>query len=244
MVESNLEFGSDNLQDDAAKITKIYLRAKGTTHDEDKFRATHIRCIDIDMSILKFFKKCEGNKRLAATALLCAGLSRVQNKLGGFPVSLDVISETFARIKCIKEINWSFDYTASLDPYSYITTSSVKKVMYIEMPETLWGMIYGISESLMYSFPNFVLHLLRLGVLEYNIFINRFPNHGRPINIPSEFTEIAEGWEKMFIESIDFVYDVSFHQIKKLYPKCSKINGHDELKGNIEKIVNALSENK
>lgn len=244
MDTPNLEFGSDNLQADAARITKIYLRAKGTKHDDDKFRATHVRCIDIDMSMLKFFKKHEGNKRLAATALLCAGLSRVQNKLGEFSVSIDVISETFARIKCIKEINWSFDYTASLDPYSYITTSSVKKVMYIEMPETLWGMIYGISESLMYSFPNFVLHLLRLGVLEYNNFTSRFSDYRRPVDIPPEFIQIAEEWEKMFMESIDFVYDVSFHQIKKLYSKCSRLDGHDELKGNIEKIVSALSENK
>ena len=235
MDEPNLEFGTDNLQDDAAKITKIYLRAKGTSRDKDDFRATRVRCLDIDISILKFFKKHEGNKRLAATALSCAGLSRVQNKLSEFPVSIDAISEVFARIKCIKEINWAFDYTASLDPYSYITTGSIKKAMYIEIPEELWGMIYGISEGLMYSFPNFVLHLLRLGVLEYNTFIKRFST--RMCNIPSEFSELACEWEKMFMESIVFVYDISFHQIKKLQIKCSNVDGHEDLKEEMKRII-------
>jgi hypothetical protein len=231
----DLVFGTDNLQDDAAKITKIYLRAKGTSRDKDDFRATRVSCLDIDISILKFFKKHEGNKRLAATALLCAGLSRVQKKLSEFPVSIDAISEVFARIKCIREINWAFDYTASLDPYSYVTTGSIKKAMYIEIPEELWGMIYGISEGLMYSFPNFVLYLLRLGILEYNNFIKRF---SRMIcTIPSEFSELASEWEKMFMESIDFVYDISFHQIKKLQIKCSEVEGHEDLKEEVKRII-------
>ena len=109
--DNDLDFGIENLRDD--RLSDIYLRVKGKSYDDSEFKHTNMRCLDIDRSMFDFFKKYEGNNRATRTALVCAGLTRFY-EMFNFPVSVEFIFETIARIKCIREIDWSFDYFLSL----------------------------------------------------------------------------------------------------------------------------------
>jgi len=237
MVTSNLEFGTDALRDDAAKLTKIYLRVKGGTLTNDEYRHTNIYCSIPDVDIIDFFTKYEGNKRLSATALLCAGFSCIQNKLNEFSVSLYDISQVLARISLIEDIDYALMEETVLDIFVHKKyQTGIKRVgMYI--PEELWGMFYGVSLTLKIRFSSFILYLLRTGIAEYNNFTSRFSN--KSLVIPCEYMQTAEKWKKVFTESVAVKYNDLLGRVKYLYNTYDNIlsKGHEDLKEKMKRII-------
>lgn len=237
MVEPNLEFGSDILQDRAAKLTKIYLRVKGGTMSNDEYKHVGLSCQLLDISILDFFTRIEGNKRLSIAALLCAGLSKVYSRIDEFPVSVFDIEQIFGRLMAIDEIDWVIEDTVTLK-----MSSSSSRVVNITktgvyMPEELWGMIHRLSIDFGVRFTSFLLYLLRTGVSEYNTFIERFANKSAEINC--EYLNYAGRSEKVFMSAIELRYSDMINRIKHLYNTCSDVldDGHENLKEEMKKTI-------
>ena len=233
----DLVFGTDNLQDDAAKLTKIYLRVKGGTLSSDEYKHTSIFCSITDTDIIDFFTKQLGNKRLATTVLLCAGFSFIQDKLKKSPVSLYDISQVFARISLIPSIDYALMDETALDIFVLNRHQTGTKRVGVYVPEELWGILYGVSLSLKIKFSSFILYLLRTGVAEYNKFTNRDSN--RPLSIPYEYITTAEKWKKVFISSVNVKYVDVISRIRYLYNTYNDIfdDGHTDLKEEIKRII-------
>jgi len=237
MDEPNLEFGTDNLQDDAARLTKIYLSVKGGIFSNDDYRHTGMYCGVSDVDIIDFFTKQLGNKRLAVTVLLCAGFSLIQNKLNDVPVSLYDISQVFARISLISNIDYMLMEETTLDIFVHKKTDTVVRRITVYIPEILWGMLYGVSLTLKIRFSSFLLYLLRTGIAEYNNFTNRDSN--RPLTIPYEYVSIAEKWKTAFTASVAVKYSDLLSRVKYLYSTYGDIldDGHTDLKEEMKRII-------
>jgi len=237
MDKPNLEFGTDNLQDDAAKLTKIYLRVKGGTLTNEEYKHTSIYCCIPDADIIDFFTKHEGNKRLAITVLLCAGFSLIQDKINSFPVPLYDVGQVFARISLIEDIDYVLMEETTLDMFVHkkYHTGTKRVTMYIT--EELWGMLYGVSLTLKIRFSSFILYLLRTGISEYNKFTSRFSD--KTIDIPYEYINTAEKWKKVFEESVAVKYNDLLGRVKYLYNTYENVlnNGHQDLKEEMKKII-------
>jgi hypothetical protein len=233
----DLVFGTDNLQDDAAKLTKIYLRVKGGMLSNEEYKHTNIFCSLSDADIIDFFAKHEGNKRLAITVLLCAGFSLIQNKLNEFPVSLYDIGQAFARISLIPSIDYALMDETALDIFVLNRYQTSTRTVGVYVPEELWGMIYGISLNFKIKFSSFILYLLRTGVVKYNEFTKRSSN--KPFNIPYEYITTAEKWKGVFVSSITVKYSDLLGRIKFLYNAYSDIldDGHEDLKEEMKRII-------
>jgi len=236
-VVNNIVFGTDALRDDAAKLTKIYLRVKGGTLTRDEYRHTSIYCSIPDADIIDFFTKCEGNKRLSITALLCAGFSLIQNNLNEFSVPLYDIGQVFARVSLIEDIDYAIMEETVFDIFVHKKYQTGIKRVDIYIPEELWGMFYGVSLTLKIRFSSFILYLLRTGIAEYNNFTSRFSRGS--IDIPYEYVQTAEKWKKVFEESIAVKYNDLLSRIKYLYNTYSDIldDGHKDLKEEMKKII-------
>ena len=237
MGSSDIVFGTDSLRDDASKLTKIYLRVKGGTLTNDEYRHTNIYCSIPDVDIIDFFTKHEGNKRMSATALLCAGFSCMQNKLNEFSVSLYDIGQVLSRVSLIEDIDYALIEETVLDIFVHKKYQVGIKRVGLYIPEELWGMLYGVSLTLKIRFSSFILYLLRTGIAEYNKFTSRFSN--KSLNIPYEYMHTAEKWKKVFTESIAVKYNDLFSRVKYLYTTYSDIldNGHTDLKEEMKRII-------
>lgn len=237
MIEPNLEFGSDVLQDRAAKLTKIYLRVKGGTLSNDEYKHVSLCCQLLDISILDFFTMTEGNRRLSVTALLCAGLSKLYSRIDDFPISIFNMGQIFGRLMAIDEIDWVIEDTITLKMSS--SSSRVVNITKtgIYMTEELWGMIHRLSMEFGIRFTSFLLYLLRTGIFEYNTFIERFANKSTEINY--EYLKYAEQSEKRFMSAVELRYNDMINRVKYLYNTYSGIldNGHEDLKEEMKKII-------
>ena len=233
----DLVFGTDNLQDDAAKLTKIYLRVKSGKLSNDEYNHTNVLCCISDTHVIDFFTKQLSNKRLATTVLLCAGFSLIHSKLTEFPVSLYDISQVFARISLIPSIDYALMDETALDIHVLNKYQTSTKTVGLYIPKELWGMLYGISLSLKIKFSSFILYLLRTGVAEYNKFTNR--DSDSPLLIPYEYVTTAEKWKKVFISSADIKYIDVISRIRYLYDTYSDIldDGHNDLKEEMKRII-------
>lgn len=236
-MTDDIVFGTDSLRDSAAKLTKIYLKVKGGTLTNEEYRHTGIYCSLPDVDIIDFFTRHEGNKRLSTVALLCAGFSRIQNTLNDFPVLLYDISQVFARISLIDDIDYMIMEETVFDVFVHKKQQTATKVVGLYIPEELWGMLYNISLTLKIKFSSFVLYLLRTGIVEYNTFVSRFSN--KHVDIPYEYIHTAEKWKKVFEESIAVKYNDLLSRVKYLYNTYSDIldNGHEDLKEEMKKII-------
>jgi len=236
-VVNDIVFGTDSLRDDAAKLTKIYLRVKGGTLTNDEYRHTGIYCSISDADIIDFFTRYEGNKRLAVVALLCAGFSLIQNKLNEFSVPLYDIGQVFARVSLIEDIDYALMEETVLDIFVHKRYQTGIKRITIYIPEELWGMLYSISLTLKIRFSSFILYLLRTGIAEYNNFTSRFSN--KSLDIPYEYMQTAEKWKKVFTESVPVKYNDLLSRIRYLYNTYDDIldNGHEDLKKEMKKII-------
>lgn len=240
MVESNLEFGSDNLQDRASKLTKIYVDVKSKHLEDKEYRHTNIYCTISDAEIIDLFARIEGNKRIAITALVCAGLSKLYPKLSDFPVSLFDIGQVLGRIVLIDGVDWVLEDKVSLkiSDFRYRKLNNTRYGIYL--PEELWGIVYGISIDFRIMFTSILLYLIRTGISEYDNFVKRRSVSRAPLDkIPCEYLEYAERAEKMLIQTLAVRYNDSLGRIKYLYNTYSDIldNGHEDLKEEMKKII-------
>lgn len=237
MDEPSLDFGTESLRDDAARLTKIYLSVKGGTFGNDDYKHTGMYCGMSDIDIIDFFTKQLGNKRLAVVALLCAGFSLIQDELSKFSVSVYDIAQVFARISLIQDVDYLLMEETTLNIFVHERTDTVVRRVTIYIPEVLWGMLYGVSLTLKIRFSSFILYLLRTGIVEYNNFTNRFSS--TPIDIPYEYISIAERWKTAFTSGVAVKYNDLFGRIKYLYDTYGDIldDGHKDLKEEMKRII-------
>jgi len=240
VVEPNLEFGTDNLQDRAAKLTKIYLRVKSKGLDDSEYRHTNIYCTISDAEIIDLFARIEGNKRVAVTALVCAGLSKLYPKLTDFPVPLFDIGQVLGRIVLIDGVDWVLEDRVSLkiSDFRYRKLNTTRYGIYL--PEEIWGIVYRISIDFRLTFTSILLYLIRTGISEYDNFIKRFSSSRSPLDkIPYEYLEYAEKAEKMLMQTLNVRYNDSISRIKYLYNTYIDVldDGHEDLKEEMKRII-------
>jgi len=237
MDNPNLEFGSDNLQDRASNLTRIYLRVKGGTLGNDEYRHTSLYCSIADADIIDLFARHEGNKRIATTVLLCSGFSLIQDKINSFTVPLYDISQVFSRISLIEDINYALMEETVLDIFVHNKYQTYVKIINLYIPQELWSMIYGVSIILKIRFSSFILYLLRTGIVEYNNFVSRFSR--MHIDVPYEYEHTAEKWKKVFEESVAVKYNDLLSRVKYLYNTYEDVlnDGHEDLKEEMKKII-------
>jgi len=237
MENINLEFGTDSLQDDAAKLTKIYLRVKSGTFNNDEYRHTNICCTISDAEMIDFVARAEGNKRVAIAVLLCAGFSKLYSKIRDFPIPLFDIGQVFGRVALIDGIDWVLEDVIDLkiSDFKYKKLNVTRYGIY--MPEELWGMIYRVSLDFKLSFTSILLYLMRTGIAEYNDFVNRFSRES--VQIPYEFLTYAKRSENMLMQTLDVRYNDSLGRIKYLYNTYEDIlnDGHEDLKEVMKNII-------
>lgn len=236
-MTGDIVFGTDILQDDAAKLTKLYLRVKSGTFSNDEYRHTNIYCTVSDAEMIDFIARTEGNKRAAIAVLLCAGLSKLYPKIRDFPIPLFDIGQVFGRVVLIDGIDWVLEDVIDLkiSDFKYKKLNITKYGIY--MPEELWGMIYRVSLDFKLSFTSILLYLMRTGVAEYNEFVNRFSRGST--QVPCEYLEYAKRSEKMFMQTLDVRYNDLFNRLKYLYSTYSAVldDGHEDLKGIMKSII-------
>lgn len=236
-MTNDIVFGTDVLQDRAAKLTKIYLRVKGGGLSNEEYKHVSLCCQLLDVSIIDFFTVIEGNRRLSVVALLCAGLSKLYSCIDKFPISIFDIEQIFGRLMAIDEVDWVIEDTVTLKMSS--SSSRVVNVTKtgVYMPEELWGMVHRLSIDLGIRFTSFLLYLLRTGVAEYGAFVERFANKSTKINY--EYLNYAKQSEKRFMSAVELRYSDLINRIKYLYNNYEAVlnNGHEELKEEMKKII-------
>ena len=181
-MTNDIVFGTDNLQDRAANLPTIYLRVKGGTLGNDEYRHTTLYCSIADADVIDLFTKHEGNKRLATTALLCAGFSLIQDKLNSFPLPLYDISQVFSRISLIEDIDYALMEETTLDIFVHNKYQTYVKRINLYIPQELWSKIYGVSISLKIRFSSFIFILSLRKFRSINMQMNKSPNISYIIN--------------------------------------------------------------
>ena len=236
-MTNDIVFGTDNLQDRAAKLTKIYLHVKSGGLSNEEYKHDSVSCQLLDISLIDFFTRQEGNRRVATTALLCASISKIYSVIVDYPVSVFDIDQVFGRLMAIDEVDWVIEDTVKLK--MSVSASRIVNITRtgIYIPVELWGMIYRISMDLGIWVTSFILYLLRTGVFEYNEFITRFS--GGSVDIPYEYLKYAEQSEKRLLSALDIRYSDMINRIKYLYNTYEDIlnNGHKDLKEEMKKII-------
>ena len=236
-MTNDIVFGTDILQDDAAKLTKIYIRVKSGGFSNEEYNHTNISCQLLDISLIDFFTRQEGNRRVATTALLCASISKIYSVISDYSVSVFDIEQVFGRLMAIDEVDWVIEDTVKLK--MSVSASRIVNITStgIYIPVELWGMIYRISMDLGIWATSFILYLLRTGVVEYNEFIKRFSSGS--VDIPCEYLKYAEQSEKRLLSALDIRYSDMINRIKYLYNTYDKIldDGHEDLKEVMKNII-------
>lgn len=234
----DLVFGTDVLRDDVAKLTKICLSVKSGKLPGDDYKHVTIVCKLTDIGIIDFFANFEGNRRLAVTSLLCAGLSKVYSYMNEFPISVFDLSMILNRLMLTKGIKWVLEdvVTLKLSFTSSEFVNNTRTAIYI--PKELWGMLHELSIRLGVVFTSLILYLIRTGVSEYNNFVKRF---GSQCNcIECEFINYAGECEEVFKSAVGVRYNDIFTRIKFLRDKYVDIlsdGNHEKLKEDIEKVI-------
>lgn len=236
-MTDDLIFGTDVLQDRIAKLTKTYLRVKGSGLSNEEYKHVGLCCQLLDVSIIDFFTVLEGNRRLSVVALLCAGLSKLYPCIDKYPVSIFDMGQIFGRLMAIDEVDWVIEdiVTLKMSSSSSRIVNITKTGIY--MPKDMWGMIHRLSIDLGIQFTSFLLYLLRTGVAEYSVFIERFSDKSTKINY--EYLKYAEQSEKIFMSAVELRYGDMINRIKYLYNTYEDIlnTGHQDLKEEMKKII-------
>lgn len=239
---TDLIFGTDSLKDDAAKLTKIYLRVKSGSLSNEEYKHINFYCQLLDITIISFFTRLEGNRRLSVTALLCADISKLYSKINDFPVSIFDMEQIFGRLMAIDEVDWILEDVVTLKMSS--STSRVINITRtgIYIPEELWGLIHRLSMDFGVQFTSFLLYLIRTGVAEYNNFTERFSSKTTDINY--EYLKYAKQSEKMFMSAIELRYNDMTNRINYLYNTYKNIldKDHKDLKEVMKKIIDKSNE--
>lgn len=238
-MTNELVFGTDSLQNKASKLTDIYIRVKSKKISDVEYRHTSIYCTISDAEIIDLFARIEGNKRVAVTTLVCAGLSRLYSKVIDYPVSLFDIGQVLSRIVLIDGVDWVLEDRVGLkiSDFKYRKLNTTRYGIYL--PEELWSIVYGVSMDFRLTFNSILLYLIRTGISEYGDFVKRWSVSKVPNDIPYEYLEYGKRSEKMLMQTLDVRYNDSLSRIKYLYNTYEDIlnNGHEDLKEEMKNII-------
>jgi len=238
MTENNgkdLKFGVDGLST-PSKITKIYLNSKASLYSDDDYFESNYKATVFDDRLIDDFRKREGSKRKAVTALLCSGYSYLFSELG------DIVDENFA-YRLNKLIMRLYAYADRI-PFPFwkklkfetndFNVSRYYEVIRVYFPMELYSMLSEISFASGISLSTIVIFTMRIGALHYNEFVKRFSTNF--FELDDEGEEICQKTNDMFANklllSIEFNINV-MEMLRNTYADVLR----DKMKSDIDEFI-------